>query len=136
MSETAAEPLAATGPSLGEPARSKLDQILGVVPRALASHAHIIWLLGLGIYLIVLPLLGVHVSSSAELIGGNYTNVTSDLGACIAAGGTLKLVQQQRKRNRAAEAAELAAAAAHRIMADLYKHHTGMEHQDAPKPSN
>ena len=35
------------------------------------------------------------------LIGGNYTNVTSDIGACIAAGGTLHLVNQGRKRQRA-----------------------------------
>ena len=44
-------------------------------------------LVGLGIYLIVLPILGLHVSANSELIGGNYTNVTSDIGACIAAGG-------------------------------------------------
>jgi len=43
---------------------------------------------------------GISVSAKAELIGGNYTNVTSDLGACIAAGGTVHLV----KRNRAHQA--------------------------------
>lgn len=36
------------------------------------------------------------VSAKAELIGGNYTNVTSDLGACIAAGGTVHLVKRHR----------------------------------------
>jgi hypothetical protein len=35
----------------------------------------------LGIYLIVLPLAGVNVSAKSELIGGNFTNVTSDIGA-------------------------------------------------------
>ena len=57
-------------------------------------------LIGLGVYLIVLPLVGVNVSAKSELIGGNYTNVTSDIGACIAAGGTLHLISQNRKRSR------------------------------------
>ena len=54
----------------------------------------------LGVYLIVLPLIGIAVSAKSELIGGNYTNVTSDIGACIAAGGTLHLVNQGRKRQK------------------------------------
>ncbi len=135
MSETKEEQIAATGPGAGTPATSRLDKILGVVPRALASHAHIIWLLALGTYLIILPLCGVRVSSQSELIGGNYTNVTSDLGACIAAGGTLTIIKQNRKRKVAAEAALQVAQATHRIMADLYQHHTGAEHPNAPKPS-
>jgi hypothetical protein len=103
---------------------SRLDRVLGAVPQFLASHIHVIWLLGLGFYLIVLPLLGVNVSSKAELIGGNYTNVTSDIGACIAAGGTLHLVKQQRKRNRVTDAT-------HKIMADLYRTHAGQAHPAA-----
>lgn len=103
---------------------SRLERALGVVPRFLASHVHVIWLLGLGFYLIVLPLLGVNVSSKAELIGGNYTNVTSDIGACIAAGGTLHLVKQQRRRSKVTEAT-------HRIMADLYRSHAGQAHPAA-----
>jgi predicted phage tail protein len=81
---------------LAEP-RDGLDRILQYVPRALSSHFHIVFLIGLGVYLIVLPILGVKVSSFAELVGGNYTNITSDLGACIAAGGTLHLVSRNRK---------------------------------------
>jgi hypothetical protein len=46
----------------------------------------------------LLPLLGVTVSAKSELIGGNYTNVTSDLGACIAAGLTVHLVKRDRRR--------------------------------------
>lgn len=76
----------------------RLDKILAVVPRALSSHAHIIFLGALGIYLVALPLLGVNVSAKAELIGGNYTNVTSDLGACIAAGLTVHLVMRDKRR--------------------------------------
>jgi hypothetical protein len=71
--------------------------VLALVPRALSSHAHIIFLGALGIFLVLLPLVGVHVSARAELIGGNYTNVTSDLGACIAAGLTVHLVKRERR---------------------------------------
>lgn len=109
-----------------------VDKYLGYVPRFLASHVHVIWLLGLGVYLIVLPLFGVRVSSQAELIGGNYTNVTSDIGACIAAGGTLTLVKRQRRQTRLAELRASTAEASHQIMADLYRRHTGEEHPLAP----
>jgi hypothetical protein len=78
--------------------RTRLDKILGVVPRALSSHVHILFLGALGVFLVLLPLFGVHVSARAELIGGNYTNVTSDLGACIAAGLTVHLVRRDRRR--------------------------------------
>ena len=78
--------------------RSRLDHVLQWVPRILSSKPHVIALIALGVYLIVLPLLGVMVSAKAELIGGNYTNVTSDIAASIAAGGTLHLVNQGRKR--------------------------------------
>jgi hypothetical protein len=79
---------------------SPLDRVLRWVPRILSSKPHVIALIGLGVYLILLPLLGVMVSAKAELIGGNYTNVTSDIAASIAAGGTLHLVSQSRKRRR------------------------------------
>jgi hypothetical protein len=103
-----------------------VDKILGYIPRALASHAHILFLLALGIYLIVLPILHVYTpSAKAMLIGGNYTNVTSDIGACIAAGGTIALLAHSRKRTRIEESTR-------KIMADLYRHHTGKDHPDAP----
>jgi hypothetical protein len=78
--------------------QNRLDKILAFVPRALSSHAHIIFLACLGVFLVLLPLFGVNVSARAELIGGNYTNVTSDLGACIAAGLTVHLVRRDRRR--------------------------------------
>ncbi len=83
--------------------QSRIDRALGYVPRVLSSKVHIFFLLGLGIYLVVLPFLGIVVSAKAELIGGNYTNVTSDIGACIAAGGTLHLIHQSRRRRRLEE---------------------------------
>jgi hypothetical protein len=83
--------------------QSRLDRILQYVPRILASKVHVLFLAGLGIYLVLVPLLGIAVSAKAELIGGNYTNVTSDIGACIAAGGTLHLIRQSRRRSRLEE---------------------------------
>jgi hypothetical protein len=61
--------------------RSRLDHVLQWVPRILSSKPHVIALMALGVYLILLPLLGVMVSAKAELIGGNYTNVTGVGGA-------------------------------------------------------
>lgn len=77
-----------------------LVRVLNAVPRLLASKPHVLFLFGLGVFLVVLPLVGVAVSAKAELIGGNYTNVTSDLGACIAAGGTVHLVRRHRAHQR------------------------------------
>lgn len=103
---------------------SRFERVLGAIPAFLSSHFHVIWLLGLGVYLIVLPLCGIYVSPKAELIGGNYTNVTSDIGACIAAGGTVHLVKRQRRQSKVTEAT-------HKIMADLYRSHAGEAHPAA-----
>jgi hypothetical protein len=100
--------------------RSRVDKVLQWVPRLLSSKPHVLLLLGLGIYLIVLPLVGVHVSANAELIGGNYTNVTSDIGACIAAGGTLHLVGQARKRRKMEEERLSLARETHRLLHYVY----------------
>lgn len=83
---------------------TQLEQILQWVPRLLSSKGHIMLLGGLLVYLVILPLLHVYTpSSSIMLIGGNWTNVTSDMGACVAAGGTVHLVRQARKRSRIEE---------------------------------
>jgi hypothetical protein len=111
-------------PGAAEAPASKLEQALGYIPRALASHLHVLWLLALGFYLIVLPLAGVSVPTKFELIGGNYTNVTSDIGACVAAGGTLTVLHHARRRRRVEEAT-------HRIIADLYRQHSGQPHEAA-----
>jgi hypothetical protein len=100
--------------------RSRFDRVLRWVPRILSSKPHVVALMGLGIYLILLPILGVRVSASAELIGGNYTNVTSDIGACIAAGGTLHLVSQGRKRRKMDEERLTLARETHRLLHYLY----------------
>ena len=100
--------------------RSRVDRILQWVPRVLSSKPHVLLLMGLGVYLVLLPILGVTVSSTAELIGGNYTNVTSDIGACIAAGGTLHLVAQGRKRRKVEEERLRLARETHRLLHYVY----------------
>ncbi len=61
------------------------------------GHAHIIFLFALGVYLIVLPIRGACTwSARIELIGGNYTNVTSDIAASIAADLTVKIHRDRR----------------------------------------
>lgn len=84
-------------------AQSTFARVLQWIPRVLSSKPHVVMLTLLGVYLVLLPLIGVPVSAKSELIGGNYTNVTSDIGACIAAGGTLHLISQGRKRQRLEE---------------------------------
>ncbi|MEX6429959.1 MAG: hypothetical protein ACYCWN_10770 [Ferrimicrobium sp.] len=94
--------------------RSRIVRILAFVPRILSSKPHIIFLTVLGVYLVVLPLLSVHVSAFAELVGGNYTNVTSDLGACIAAGGTIHLIKSHREHRSELAKLQLLVADLHR----------------------
>jgi hypothetical protein len=99
---------------------SRLDRVLQWVPRILASKPHVLALMLLGVYLILLPLLGVMVSAKAELIGGNYTNVTSDIAASIAAGGTLHLVNQGRKRRAVDEERLRLARETHQLLHMVY----------------
>jgi hypothetical protein len=100
--------------------QSRVDKILQWIPRLLSSKPHVVVLVILGVYLIVLPLVGVNVSAKAELIGGNYTNVTSDIGACIAAGGTLHLVNQSRKRSKVEAERLRLAQETHRLVHYVY----------------
>ena len=99
---------------------SRFDRVLQWVPRILSSKPHVVALIALGIYLIVLPLLGVMVSARAELIGGNYTNVTSDIAASIAAGGTLHLVNQGRRRRKVDEERLRLARETHELLHQVY----------------
>ncbi|MGH7743290.1 MAG: hypothetical protein ACREQ5_00510 [Candidatus Dormibacteria bacterium] len=98
MQDPSIEPATGFTEALDAP-ESHIARILGYVPRALSSKTHVLLLATLGVYLVVLPLLGITVSATAELIGGNYTNVTSDIGACIAAGGTLHLIRRNRRQH-------------------------------------
>lgn len=113
--------LAGPASDLATDTPGRMDRILQWVPRLLSSKPHVLVLMALGIYLIALPLFGVRVSANAELIGGNYTNVTSDIGACIAAGGTLHLVNQNRKRRKVEEERLRLAQETHRLLHHVYR---------------
>jgi hypothetical protein len=99
---------------------SPMDRFLKWLPRLLSSKPHVLALMGLGVYLILLPLFGVTVSAQAELIGGNYTNVTSDIAASIAAGGTLHLVQQGRRRRKIDDERLRLARETHELLHQVY----------------
>ncbi len=117
--------------------RSGLDRILQWVPRLLSSKPHVILLIVLGVYLIVLPLLGLTVSARAELIGGNYTNVTSDISACIAAGGTLHLISQGRRRRKMEEERLRLAQETHSLLHHVYGDAARqLGHAATPAPSS
>src|SRR5690348_15178971 len=80
-------------------------RILNQVPKVLSSKLHILWLFILFLWIVVFAALAPHhVSQRTELILGNYTNVTSDIGACIAAGGTIAAVKHLRKQGKVQEA--------------------------------
>ena len=70
------------------------------IPRTLASIASRYFFVALFFYLVVLPITGIYTpSSNAMLIGGNYTNVTGALGACIASAVGLAIPRDARKRH-------------------------------------
>lgn len=113
-------PMGSTNDLAADTPGSRLDHVLQWVPRILSSKPHVIALIVLGVYLILLPLFGVVVSAQAELIGGNYTNVTSDIAASIAAGGTLHLVNQSRKRRKMDEERLRLARETHELLHEVY----------------
>lgn len=86
------------------------------IPRLLASRIHIVFLLGLLVGLVILPALGIYEpSASTMLIGGNWTNVTSALGACIASASGVSAVRNQRRL--------------HNMLSRLHEHHGIEEHE-------
>jgi hypothetical protein len=117
-SDLAAEELDADAPAGsesvdldGDPTRSRLARALGRLPYLLSSRAIILFGILLFFYLFVfagLATLFGHpdaVSTNTQLIFGNYTNVTSSVGAGIAAGASLTLLTHQRRAHRVAQAA-------------------------------
>jgi uncharacterized membrane protein len=70
------------------------------VPRTLASIASRYIFVALFVYLVVLPVSGIYTpSGTAMLEGGNYTNVTGALGACIASAVGLAIHRDIKKRH-------------------------------------
>ena len=83
---------------------SRLQKILNAIPRILSSKISIFIFIFLFIYLVIFGLVGLFIewlapSTSAQLILGNYTNVTSALGAAIAAGASTQHLSQAKKLN-------------------------------------
>jgi hypothetical protein len=84
--------------------KGMVARALDAVPRLLASKPHIAWLFVLFVWIVLLAAVAPDlVSARTELILGNYTNVTSAIGACIAAGGTVTAVHHLRRQSRISE---------------------------------
>jgi len=88
-------------------------KILQAIPGILSSNVSIFIFIFLFIYLVVFGLVGLFVkglapSADMQLVLGNYTNVTSALGAAIAAGASTHSVNQMRRlHNRHEELRQL-----------------------------
>src|ERR1700761_7320470 len=117
----------------GEPTQSRLARALGRLPYLLSSRIVIVFGIVLFFYLFVfagLATLFGHpgaVSTNTQLIFGNYTNVTSSVGAGIAAGASLTLLAHHRRAHRLSQAALDAAQEArdfaletHRLLHNLH----------------
>ncbi len=117
----------------GEPTQSRLSSALGRLPYLLSSRIVIVFGILLFFYLFVfagLATLFGHpdaVSTNTQLIFGNYTNVTSSVGAGIAAGASLTLLKHHRRAHRLSQAALDTAQEArnlaqetHRLLHSLY----------------
>lgn len=110
MCATAAEPTATSS-------KNFLDRMLGTVPTVLASKLHILWLFVLLLWIVILAVpFPVIAPARVELILGNYTNVTSALGACIAAGGTVNVLHHVRRQSRLAEERHRLTMEMHRLL--------------------
>jgi hypothetical protein len=84
------------------PHQSALTRALRLewIPRTLASIASRYLFVALFIYLVLLPIAGIYTpSSNAMLEGGNYTNVTGALGACIASAVGLAIHRDIKRRH-------------------------------------
>ncbi|MGH9044624.1 MAG: hypothetical protein ACRDVP_07310 [Acidimicrobiales bacterium] len=111
----------------GEDAKSLLARALGRLPNLLSSKPVIIFGILLFLYLFVFAgietLLGhpTAVSSNTQLILGNYTNVSSSVGAGIAAGAGLTLVKRQRRMRQLGVAAHAAAMEARNFARETHR---------------
>jgi hypothetical protein len=120
----------------GDVAKSGMDRFLGKLPNVLSSKPVIIFGIILFCYLFlyagIASLLGHAgaVSANTQLILGNYTNVSSSVGAGIAAGAGLTLLKRQNRTHRLTVAAHDAALEAktlaeetHRIVRRAFPEH-------------
>jgi hypothetical protein len=131
----------------GEVAKSGMDKVLGRLPNLLSSKPVIIFGILLFCYLFlfagIASLLGHSgaVSANTQLILGNYTNVSSSVGAGIAAGAGLTLLKRQNRTHRLTVAAHDAALEAkslaeetHRILHLAFPEHAAALGQHPGRP--
>jgi hypothetical protein len=111
----------------GEIAKSGMDRFLGKLPSVLSSKPVIIFGIVLFCYLFlyagIASLLGHAgaVSANTQLILGNYTNVSSSVGAGIAAGAGLTLLKRQSRTHRLTVAAHDAALEAKALAEETHR---------------
>ena len=111
----------------GDAAGSKIAELLGRLPNLLSSRPVILFGILLFFYLFIFAgiatLLGypTAVSTNTQLILGNYTNVSSSVGAGIAAGASLTLVKRQHHANKLTQAAHIAAMEARAFAQETHK---------------
>jgi len=111
----------------GEVAKSGMDRFLGKLPNVLSSKPVIIFGIILFCYLFlyagIASLLGHAgaVSANTQLILGNYTNVSSSVGAGIAAGAGLTLLKRQNRTHRLTVAAHDAALEAKSLAEETHR---------------
>jgi hypothetical protein len=132
LAETTADAFGNGGPDPlmdqhGDVAKSKMDKVLGRLPSLLSSKPVIIFGIILFFYLFVFAgiasLLGHSdaVTANTQLILGNYTNVSSSVGAGIAAGAGLTLLKRQNRAHRLAVAAHDAAIEAKSLAEETHR---------------
>jgi len=89
-------------PETRDPQPSRQPRFLQAIPRILASTVSIFIFIFLFVYLVLFGFVGLFIdwlapTEGMQLILGNYTNVTSALGAAIAAGASTQHLTQVRK---------------------------------------
>lgn len=115
--------------------KSRLDRALAAVPVVLSSKPHILWLFVLLLWIVILAIPFPAIApTSLELILGNYTNVTSALGACIAAGGTVTLMKHARHQSRLAEERHRITAEMHQLLHLVHPEHAAALKRDGLDP--
>jgi hypothetical protein len=111
----------------GELAKTRMDTVLGKLPNLLSSKPVIIFGIVLFCYLFlyagIASLFGHPgaVSANTQLILGNYTNVSSSVGAGIAAGAGLTLLKRQTRTHRLTLAAHDAALEAKSLAEETHR---------------
>lgn len=101
-------------------------RFLAGIPRWSASRPHIWLMVALWVVLVPVTLIWPHLLPLTwQLALGNHTNVISATGASIAAGSTLAVHGEVRKRRVVEEARHELAEATHAMIADLHARHAG-----------